>query len=176
MPQNFSFNLSNVSNFNLSFLVDVGKTSWFSGEERQNDDFLNKDLKTQIPKNQIFHINSLIFNITKHKREVLSKYECYYDESSNALSLLLSEEICYSDFTKEIMINLLDFTQKVGIDTIYFLVAKKNKQYLRIIQDLMIVGFETDENVKNTTIDGNVYKILKMPIKEESDEIEEVMF
>ena len=176
MPQNFSFNLSNVSNFNLSFLVDVGKTSWFSGEERQNDDFLNKDLKTQIPKNQIFHINSLIFNITKHKREVLSKYECYYDESSNALSLLLSEEICYSDFTKEIMINLLDFTQKVGIDTIYFLVAKKNKQYLRIIQDLMIVGFEADENVKNTTIDGNVYKILKMPIKEESDEIEEVMF
>ena len=176
MPQNFSFNMSNVSNFNLSFLVDVGKTSWFSGEERQNDDFLNKDLKTQIPKNQIFHINSLIFNITKHKREVLSKYECYYDESSNALSLLLSEEICYSDFTKEIMINLLDFTQKVGIDTIYFLVAKKNKQYLRIIQDLMIVGFEADENVKNTTIDGNVYKILKMPIKEESDEIEEVMF
>ena len=74
------------------------------------------------------------------------------------------------------MINLLDFTQKVGIDTIYFLVAKKNKQYLRIIQDLMIVGFEADENVKNTTIDGNVYKILKMPIKEESDEIEEVMF
>ena len=168
--------MSNVSNFNLSFLVDVGKTSWFSGEERQNDDFLNKDLKNQIPKNQIFHINSLIFNITKHKREILSKYECYYDESSNALSLLLSEEICYSDFTKEIMINLLDFTQKVGIDTIYFLVAKKNKQYLRIIQDLMIVGFEADENVKNTTIDGNVYKILKMPIKEESDEIEEVMF
>ena len=40
----------------------------------------------------------------------------------------------------------------------------------------MIVGFEADENVKNTTIDGNVYKILKMPIKEESDEIEEVMF
>ena len=125
MPQNFSFNMSNVSNFNLSFLVDVGKTSWFSGEERQNDDFLNKDLKNQIPKNQIFHINSLIFNITKHKREILSKYECYYDESSNALSLLLSEEICYSDFTKEIMINLLEFTQKVGIDTIYFLVAKK---------------------------------------------------
>ena len=176
MPQNFSFNMSNVSTFNLSFLVDVGKTSWFSGEERQNDDFLNKDLKTQIPKNQIFHINSLIFNITKHKREILSKYECYYDESSNALSLLLSEEICYSDFTKEIMINLLEFTQKVGIDTIYFLVAKKNKQYLRIIQDLMIVGFEADENFKNTTIEGSVYKILKMPIKEESDEIEEVMF
>lgn len=176
MPQNFSFDVSNVSNFNLSFLVDVGKTSWFSGEEKQNDDFLNKDLKEQIPKNQIFRINSLIFNITKHKREILSKYDCYYDESSNSLSLLLSEEICYSDFTKEIMINLLDFTQKVGIDVIYFLVAKKNQQYLRIIKDLMIVGFEVEENVKNTTIDGQVYKILKMPVNEESDEIEEVMF
>lgn len=177
MPQNnFTFDITNVSNFNLSFLVDVGKTSWFHGEEKQNDDFLNQDLKEQIPKNQIFRINSLIFNITKHKREILSKYDCYYDEESNSLSLLLSEDICYSDFTKEIMINLLDFTQKVGIDVIYFLVAKKNQQYLRIIKDLMIVGFEVEENVKNTTIDGQVYKILKMPVSEESEEIEEVMF
>ena len=176
MPQNFSFEISDVSNFNLSFLVDVGKTSWFSGEEKQNDDFLNQDLKEQIPRNQIFRINSLIFNITKHKREILSKYDCYYDESSNSLSLLLSEEICYSDFTKEIMINLFEFTQKVGIDFIYFLVATKNQQYLRIIKDLMIVGFEVEENVKNTSIDGQVYKILKMPISEEPEEIEEVMF
>ena len=74
------------------------------------------------------------------------------------------------------MMNLFDFAQKVGIETIYFLVAKKNTQYLRIIQDLMVVGFEIDENLKTVKIDGNVYKVLNLPIKEDYDEIEEVFF
>ncbi len=74
------------------------------------------------------------------------------------------------------MMNIFDFCQKVGIDTIYFLIAKKNAQYIRIVQDLMIVGFEVDENIKTVNIDGNVYKVLMLPVKEEYDEIEDVLF
>ena len=74
------------------------------------------------------------------------------------------------------MMNIFDFCQKVGIDTIYFLIAKKNAQYIRIVQDLMIVGFEIDEKTKTVKIEGNVYKVLSLPIKEEYDEIEEVFF
>ena len=169
-------NMSNKSNFNLSFLVDVGQTKWYNGEEKQNDDFLCKEFKEQIPKGQIFEMNSLIFNITKHKKEVLTNYKCYFDEKSNSLSIILTEDICFSDFTKEIMMNLLEFSQKVGIETIYFLIAKKNAQYIRIVQDLMIVGFEIDENVKTINIEGKVYKVLMLPVKEESDEIEEIFF
>lgn len=176
MKSIFDIKMSNKSNFNLSFLVDVGETKWYNGEEKQSNDFLNKDLKSQIPKSQIFEINSLIFNITKHKKEILTKYNCFFDEKSNSLSLIISEDVCFSDFTKEIMMNLFDFAQKVGIETIYFLVAKKNAQYLRIIQDLMVVGFEIDENLKTVKIDGNVYKVLNLPIKEDYDEIEEVFF
>ena len=176
MSSIFDIKMSNKSNFNLSFLVDVGETEWYNGEEKQNNYFLNKDLKSKIPKSQIFEINSLIFNITKHKKEILTKYNCFFDEKSNSLSLIISEDVCFSDFTKEIMMNLFDFAQKVGIETIYFLVAKKNAQYLRIIQDLMVVGFEIDENLKTVKIDGNVYKVLNLPIKEDYDEIEEVFF
>jgi hypothetical protein len=168
--------MSNKSNFNLSFLVDVGETKWYNGEEKQSNDFLNKDFKNQIPKSQIFEMNSLIFNITKHKKEVLTKYKCFYDENSNSLSLIITEDICFSDFTKEIMMNLFDFAQKVGIEVIYFLVAKKNSQYIRIVQDLMVVGFEIDEKLKTVNIEGNVYKVLSLPIKEENDEIEEIFF
>ena len=168
--------MSNKSNFNLSFLVDVGETKWYNGEEKQSNDFLNKDFKNQIPKSQIFEMNSLIFNITKHKKEVLAKYKCFYDENSNSLSLIITEDICFSDFTKEIMMNLFDFAQKVGIEIIYFLVAKKNSQYIRIVQDLMVVGFEIDEKLKTVNIEGNVYKVLSLPIKEENDEIEEIFF
>ena len=115
MTSIFDIKMSNKSNFNLSFLVDVGETKWYNGEEKQNNDFLNKDLKSKIPKSQIFEINSLIFNITKHKKEVLTKYNCFYDEKSNSLSLIISQDVCFSDFTKEIMMNLFDFAQKVGI-------------------------------------------------------------
>ena len=126
--------------------------------------------------NNFFEMNSLIFNITKHKKEVLTNYKCFFDEKSNSLSFIISEDICFSDFTKEIMMNLLEFSQKVGIETLYFLVAKKNAQYIRIVQDLMIVGFEIDENVKTINIEGKVYKVLMLPVKEESDEIEEIFF
>ncbi len=176
MTSIFDINFSNKSNFNLSFLVDVGQTKWYNGEELQDNDFLNKEFKNQIPRNKIFEINSLMFNITKHKKEILTKYKCFFDEKSNSLTLILSKDICFSDFTKEIMINLFDFAQKVGIETIYFLVAKKNAQYIKIVQDLMIVGFEIDEKTKTVKIEGNVYKVLSLPIKEEYDEIEEVFF
>ena len=72
------------------------------------------------------------------------------------------------------MINLLEFAQKVEIETIYFLVAKKNQEYIKIVKDLTIIGFEMDEKTKNVTIEGNVYKVLLLPVKEQDEEIEEV--
>ena len=168
--------LSNKSNFSLSFLVDMGTSKWYKGTETQKDDFLNENFKTEIPKGKIFEINSLIFNITKHKEEILSKYECYYDEKSNSLSVIFTEKICFEDFTKEIMLNMFEFAKKIGIETIYFLVSKKNQQYIRIVQDLMIVGFEVDEKMKTINIEGNAYKVLYLSIKEDFDEIEEVTF
>ena len=176
MTSIFDINFSNKSNFNLSFLVNVDQNKWYNGEEIQSNDFLNKEFKNKIPKSQIFEINSLIFNITKHKNEVLTKYKCFFDEKSNSLMIILSQDLCFSDFTKEIMINLFDFAQKVGIETIYFLVSKKNAQYIKIVQDLMIVGFEIDKKTKTVNIEGNVYKVMSLPIKEEYDEIEEVFF
>ena len=169
-----NINMSDISDFNLSFLVDVGSTRWFQGEEKKDSDFLNVNLKSQIPKNKIFEINSLIFNITKHKKEILTKYKCYFEESSNSLDIILTQDLNFADFTKEIMINLLEMAQKLGIETIYFLVAKKNPQYIKFVQDLMIIGFEVDTNTKTVNIEGNTYKVLKLQVKDQDDEIEEV--
>ena len=132
MTPGLNIDMSDVSDFNLSFLVDVGTTRWFQGEEKKDKDFLCQDLKKQIPKNKIFQINSLIFNITKHKKEILTKYKCYYEEKSNSLSILFTQDFCFADFTKEIMMNLLELAQKVEIENIYFLVAKKNQQYIKL--------------------------------------------
>ena len=172
-PQNLSFKPN--SSFNLSFLVNMGASRWFSGGEKLNTSSFSPNFKSQIPKNQIFEISSMFFNVTKHKKEILSKYECYFDETSNTLTLILTENISFSEFTKEIMMNLFSFTQKVGIDTICFLLSKKNPQYPKILQYLMIVGFKPNPNKKEIPLGSDVYKVMEIATNSD-EEIEEFFF
>ena len=163
------------SNFNLSFLLNMGASRCYYGEEKINNNNLSEEFKSKIPKNQIFEISSMIFNITKHRKEIISKYKCIYEEKSNSLVLILSEDINFSEFSKEIMMNLFTFCQKVDIKTITFLVAKKNPQFIRIMQDLIIVGFKPNEQIKTTIISGNEYKVMEIDAKI-GEEIEEFFF
>ena len=170
-----NFNMNTKSNFNLSFLVNMGVSRWYYKDEKIANNFLNEDFKNEIPKNEIFEISSMIFNIIKHKKEILNKYKCYFDEKSNGLFLILDDSICFSEFTKEIMMNLFDFSEKVGIKTISFLISKKNPQFIRIIQDLMIVGFKSNEEMKEITIEGDNYKVMEIPVNID-EKIEEFYF
>ena len=103
MSSNYPQNLSSgdYSSFNLSFLLNTGASRWFSCGEKLNTSSLNPEFKAKIPKNKIFEISSKFFNITKHKQEVLSKYECFYDEGSNTLTLILTEKIIESTVEKK---------------------------------------------------------------------------
>ena len=177
MSSNYPQNLSSKENssFDLSFLVNTGASRWFSCGEKLNTSSLSPEFKTRIPKNKIFEISSKFFNITKHKHEVLSKYECFFDEASNTLTLILTEKISFSEFSKEIMMNLFTFSQKVGIDMICFLLSKKNPQYARILQDLMIVGFKPNEKKKEISIGAEVFKVMEIPANSD-EEIEEFYF
>ena len=170
-----NLNLSTQSNFNLSFIVNMGASRWYYGKEKHANNFLSEEFKSKIPKNEIFEISSMIFNITKHKKEILTKYKCYFDEKNNVLFFILNELRCFSEFTKEILMNLFDFCIKVGIQKIRFLIAKNNPQFIRIIQDLMFIGFKSNEENKETTIEGNEYKILDIGVNPE-EKIEEFFF
>jgi hypothetical protein len=176
MSSNIEIKMFNKSDFNLSFLIDEGETEWYEGEEKKSNDILCKDFKNKIPRRQIFEINSLIYNIINQQKEVLRKYNCFYDERNNSLNIIITEDICFNNFSKDILINLFEFSQKIGIEEIYFLVSKQNSQYIKILKDLMIVGFKVNEKLKNVNIEGNIYKVLVLPIKEDYDEIKEVYF
>ena len=77
----------------------------------------------------------------------------------------------YSEFTKDKLINILDFSNSVKIDTIYILINKSNKYFVNIIQDMLVVGFEFRKNYPLFTIDGNIYKALKMSLKDIKQDI-----
>ena len=129
-----------------------------------------------IYKNTLFNINSLIFNIESHQEEVLSKYDCYYNSNNNSFCIIIGENSKYSDFSKEIMMNLMDFSQKLSISSINLLICRKNKDYVKLLQGMLTVGFTNDEVTKTTQIDGKNYKILKMSLSKAQAEIEEVDF
>ena len=162
MKINYSY--SNVSNMSISFEITENRI-----KEKRND-------KIKFPEQKIFRINSLTFNNEKDKQEIYTKYDCIYSEKNNSLYLIFNENINYSEFTKDKLINIIDFSKSVGIDFIYILICKKNSKYLNIVQDMSIVGFESEKNFPVFNIDGNIYKSLKMPIKDITQEIQQINF
>ena len=176
MSLTFDFNMNASSSFNLSFLVDVGKTHWIANGKKQESNFISKSLKNELPKNTLFNISSLVFNIESHKEEVLSKYSCFYNSSNESLCIMIEETSKYVDFSRETMMNLMDFAQRLGIEAIFLLIARKNKEYVKLLQGMMTVGFEQEEQMKTTKIGGKVYKVLKMKLKQQPDEIQEIEF
>lgn len=93
-----------------------------------------------------------------------------------ALCILIEEGTKYSDLSKEIVMNIMDFADKMCIRNIILLIERKNKDYVKILQGMMTVGFGNDNNCKMTKIGGKDFKILKMTLKSVSEEIEEIAF
>lgn len=73
------------------------------------------------------------------------------------------------------MLNLMELSRKLEIDTIYLLINRKNKEYIKILQGMLTVGFEQEQQMKTARIGVLVYKVLKMELKE-GEEIEELDF
>ena len=163
MKTNYSF--SNISDIDISFNIN-------SKEEKSN--IFEPIKKPKFPDQKIFRINSLIFNDEKEQQEIYTKYDCIYGEKDNSLYLLFNKNMNYSKFTKDKLINILDFSNFIKIETIYILINKSNKYFINIIQDMLIVGFEIGKNFPLFTIDGNIYKALKMSIKDTKQEIKQI--
>jgi len=133
-------------------------------------------MKQQLPENTLFNINSLVFNLENNKEEVLSKYNCFYNPSLEALCVMIEDKTKYSDLSKEIVMNIMDFATKMSIKNIILMIDRKNKDYVKVLQGMMTVGFSTDSNVKMTRVGGKDYKVLKMTLKSVPEEIEEIAF
>lgn len=72
--------------------------------------------------------------------------------------------------------NFLDFAQKMNIKNLIMLLERKNKDYVKILQSMMTVGFSNDKNMASVKILDVDYKVLKMTINSSQQEIEEVAF
>ena len=147
-------------------------------ESRQTKkgDVMFKSVKGNLPENSLFNINSVMFNLANNKEEIKNKFSCFYNPSLEALCVLIEEKFKYADLSKEIVMNLTDFAQKIGIKAIILCLDRKNKEFVKIMQGMMTVGFTTEKTTKTAKIGDKTYKILIMNVKSHPEEIEEIAF
>ena len=162
-----NYNYTNISDIDISFNIN---------NEKLNNDIFETKAKQKFPDQKIFRINSLIFNEEKEKKEIYTKYDCIYNKKDNSLYILFNKNMNYINFTKDKLINILDFSNSVKIETIYILINKTNKYFVNIIQDMLVVGFKYEKNIPLFNIDGNIYKALKMSLKDTKQEIIQIKF
>ena len=165
--------MKNTSDYSISFTVESGEIIWFQNNIKKSGEFLNQNLKDQLPKKQIFKINSLIYNVESQTREINISFDCSFNDELNILSIIINEKINHTYFTKEVAMTLFNFVQKTGIDKLYLIIALKNPNYILLLQEMMTLGFQSEKSVKSTNIDGESYKILVIETKDMSINIEE---
>ena len=171
---NLSYDMKDVVDYNLSFTVESGNIQWYLGGIKKSSDFINENLKSQFPKKKLFKINSLIYNVESQSRDVNISFDCSYNDVNNTLSIIVNENINYTNLTKEVALTLFQLVQKTNIEKLYLIVALKNPNYILLLQEMMTLGFQSEKSVKSTSIDGNAYKILYVETKDMSVNIEEL--
>jgi hypothetical protein len=107
---------------------------------------------------------------------VVSKYNCFINPSLEALCIIVEDITKYSDLSKEIVINLMTFAQKMGIKNLILFLDRKNKDYVKILQGMMTVGFSNETSMKTCKLGEKDYKILKMTMNLVQEDIEEIPF
>ena len=172
----FTYDMKDIADYTLSFTVEEGEIQWFLGGIKKSNDFINEGLKSQFPKNKIFKINSLIYNVETQVKDVNISFDCSYNDENNTLSVIINENINHTNLTKEVALTLFVFVQRVQIEKLYLIVALKNPNYILLLQEMMTLGFQSEKKARSTTIDGDAYKILYVETKEMTTNIEEFGF
>jgi len=160
-------------NFSLTFLIDLGKSLWY-GNHNEKIDLTSKQLKSTIKENSLFKINSEVINIQTNKQERISSLDCFYSPAQEALCLIIEEDVKINHLSKEIISNIMDFATKASAKQLILLLDRKNKDYVKIMQSMMMVGFGNDTRHKTAKLECKEYKLMKMDCK--SVEIEEITF
>lgn len=92
------------------------------------------------------------------------------------MCIMVEKGLKYIDLSKEMIMNFIEFAQNAKINNIVILIDRKNKDYVKILQSMMTVGFSNDKNLKSVKIADIDYKTLKMNVNLNQPAVEEIDF
>ena len=82
----------------------------------------------------------------------------------------------YSDLSRDVMTNLYYFGLKTHSTKMVILLNRKNKDFVKILQGIMTVGFKTSSDNQRFSYENVDYKVMTMEISKKHDEIQEIDF
>ena len=127
-------------------------------------------------------INVPLYNMSKLVCKYTSKaHQCFlYHPNLSSFSIIIDQEENHQNISKTSMINFFNYAKILNIKTIFLFINQKNKDIIKIIQTIMLLGFKKESFLNNNVLDdGNSYSIFKMIFekqKENVDEIEDIEF
>lgn len=92
------------------------------------------------------------------------------------MCIMVEKDLKYVDLSKEMIMNFIEFAQNMKINNIVMLIDRKNKEYVKILQSMMTVGFSNEKTLKTVKIAETEYKTLKMSINLNKPEVQEIDF
>ena len=114
-----------------------------------------------------FNLKAIVNNHL-NEEELITCFNCYYREEglSSLLNLYVEFNNPYSVFSKDIIIQLLEFIEKIAVNETYIYLNRKHTEYcnikiliiklVKILKVLRIVGFNLSEEGFNTEL----YRVL----------------
>ena len=131
-------------------------------------------LKNSLQDNQIFKISAGHFS--ESKREEPFSLTCFYSPKYDSLCVVIDNSTKYLYLSRELLMNLLEFAKKMMVTNIFLLLDRKNRDYIKILQSMMTIGFVNDSVIKTAKVQEKDYKMLKLEIKNDNNVIEEIAF
>mmetsp|Transcript_7813 Transcript_7813/g.8057 ORF Transcript_7813/g.8057 Transcript_7813/m.8057 type:complete len:141 (+) Transcript_7813:180-602(+) len=129
-------------------------------------------------KEKNLEVQALYFNSENGSYETYHVFNFTLLNSCETLVINLNENIKLGSINKEIISNLLYFGSKVEVKSIAMILSRKSKDYVKILQGLMTVGFKTEAGNNSRFLSGKTgtnCKVLKMELTK-IDDVQEIDF
>jgi len=161
--------------FDTTKLSDGGK----SQENLLHDDTFKKAILTKSLEGKDYSIDvqALYYNVENDTYEVFHIFEFLFVNNCETIVINLKENAKLSCLNKEIICNLLYFSSKLEAKHLVIILDRKGKDYVKMLQSLMTVGFKTDttNNSRFVNTSGMSCKTLKMDLTK-LDEVQDIDF
>ncbi len=119
------------------------------------------------------HIENKNFNNDSNTLFDLSKlvcinkvnpHQCFlYHANLGNICLIIDEQEKAKNISKNTMINLFECSREYNVKNIFLLLSKDNKEFTKISQIILLLGFERNYLLKNAVLEkGKCFSIFKM--------------
>ena len=118
----------------------------------------------------LYNISHVVFNSSNNNQY------CLYHLNGDSFCLIFTKQTRQENINKDIIKKLSLYASKYSIKQLVVLIENNSNEFAKIVQDLKVIGFESDHSIRKTILWEKNFKVLKMKPTNEFDDIEDVDF